>query len=199
LTEGQQRALDTMESQISKLARLVVHLLDTMRLESRMLIVEPEDADLGVLVRAVVEQHRPASDSHTFTVTGPEHLRARIDPLRIEQVLTNLLDNAVKFSPDGGAVEVGIEPRATTAVITVRDHGIGVTPEHRTRVFDRFYQAHPNRSGLGIGLYISRHIVELHGGMIYAEFPSDGGTRFVVSLPLVAVPPVRLTGAVAAD
>ena len=108
-----------------------------------------------------------------------------MDPLRIEQVLTNLLDNATKFSPAGGSVEVAISRGSeTTALLTVRDHGLGVAPEHRTRIFERFYQAHGDRSGMGLGLYITRMIVESHGGTIYAEFPDDGGTRFVISLPL---------------
>ena len=75
-------------------------------------------------------------------------------------------------------------PTPSTFVLSVRDHGIGIAPEELTKVFARFYQAHPNRSGLGLGLYISREIVERHGGTMYAELPADGGTRFVVSLPL---------------
>jgi len=99
-------------------------------------------------------------------------------------VFTNLFDNAVKFSPAGGAIEVSARRAATTALLTVRDHGIGVPREHRARLFDQFYQAHPNRSGLGLGLYISRHIIERHGGTMYAEQPEGAGTRFVISLPL---------------
>ena len=77
-------------------------------------------------------------------------------------------------------------PRATSVVISVRDHGIGIPPEMRGRIFDRFYQAHAGNhmSGMGLGLYISRQIVELHGGSIRAEFPPDGGSCFILELPI---------------
>ena len=109
------------------------------------------------------------------------------DPLRLEQVLANLLDNAAKFSPPGTAIEVHAwQPDAATAHLEVRDHGLGIAPEHRGRIFGRFFQAHAAeyRSGLGLGLHIARQLAELHGGSIAAEFPEDGGTRFVVSLPI---------------
>ena len=114
-------------------------------------------------------------------------MEAEVDPLRLEQVLTNLLDNAIKYSPDGGTIEVAVSRSMDDALeIAIRDHGPGVPPEKRSLIFERFYQAHGNghKSGLGLGLYVSRQIVELHGGEITAEFPSDGGSRFVVVLPL---------------
>src|SRR5207248_3057408 len=100
--------------------------------------------------------------------------------------LTNLLDIALKFTPDGGVVEVAAaESESGEIRISVRDHGLGIAPEHRTRIFNRFYQAHDasHRSGLGLGLYVARQAVQLHGGWLDAEFPSDGGTRFVMRLP----------------
>jgi signal transduction histidine kinase len=112
---------------------------------------------------------------------------ADVDALRVEQVLSNLLDNAVKLSPDGGPIDVCLTQRATFSVeLSVRDHGLGIPPEKREQIFERFYQAHghDHRSGLGLGLYISRQMVELHGGEMRAEFPPDGGSRFVVRLPL---------------
>jgi len=126
-------------------------------------------------------------------VQGPPSLEARVDALRLDQVLTNLLDNAVKFSPDGGAIAVGVAPLDDGAVeLSVRDHGLGIPPERRDRIFERYYQAHAagHRSGLGLGLHICRQIVELHGGDIRAEFPPGGGTRFVVRLPVNADPPL---------
>jgi signal transduction histidine kinase len=101
-------------------------------------------------------------------------------------VLTNLLDNAIKYSPDGGPIEVALDQCASGShELSVRDHGIGIPPEKRARIFDRFYQAHADgyRSGMGLGLYISRQIVQLHGGELLAEFPPDGGSRFIVRLP----------------
>jgi PAS domain S-box-containing protein len=188
LTPTQERALATVERQISKLSRLASQLLDTVRLESGRLSLELEDVDLPDLVRSAVEQAEAATTGgHTFNIDVPPELRVRADAMRIEQVLLNLLDNAVKFSPAGGAIDIAVRRTPSTAVISVRDHGIGVAREHRARLFDQFYQAHPNRSGLGLGLYISRHIVERHGGTMYAEDPKGEGTRFVVSLPVAAI------------
>lgn len=97
-----------------------------------------------------------------------------------------MLDNAIKFSPDGGRIEVEVStPRAETIRVAVRDHGIGIPPGRRHDLFTRYYQAHAesHRSGLGLGLYVSRRIVELHGGKIEVELPADRGSRFVVHLP----------------
>ena len=183
LTASQERSLDIIDRQITKLSRLVVQLLETVRIESGRLELARVPVDLVRLVNATVEDTRTVSERHEIVVEAPEELMATIDELRIEQVVTNLLDNAMKYSPDGGRVEVRVASSGENAIISVRDHGLGVAPEHRTHLFDRFYQAHPDRSGMGLGLYITRQIVERHGGTIYAESPSDGGTRFVVSIP----------------
>ena len=184
----QDRSIDTIERQIDKLSRLVLQLLDTMRIQAGGLVLEVEEADLSRLLRDIADDVRTLSDRHTIVVNAPEELSVRVDALRLEQVIRNLLDNAVKFMPDGGQIDVNLVRTSSTAVISVRDRGVGVAPEHQPRLFDRFYQAHANRSGMGLGLYISRQIVERHGGTIYAETPEDGGTRFVISLPLQAQP-----------
>ena len=187
LTPTQARALDTVDKQISKLARLSNQLLDTVRLESGRLALELEDVDLVDVVRSAAQQaNAVTAGGHVFNIDAPRELRIRGDALRLEQVLLNLLDNAVKFSPNGGSIDITLRRSASTAVITVRDHGVGVAREHLARLFDQFFQAHPNRSGLGLGLYISRSIVERHGGTMYAEAPDGPGTRFVISLPLHA-------------
>ena len=101
-------------------------------------------------------------------------------------MITNLLDNAIKYSPDGGEIDVRLASVEGGSVeIAVRDRGLGIPPERRDQIFERFYQAHGNgyQSGMGLGLHISREIVELHGGEIRAEFPDDAGTCFVVHLP----------------
>jgi PAS domain S-box-containing protein len=186
LSEPQTQALESVDMQITRLARLVGQLLDTVRIASGTLALDLDEVDLAELVRSVVTAIAPVAAQHRFVVDAPQRMTALLDAPRIERVLTNLLDNAVKFSPEGGAVEVRLEKMDSTALLTVRDHGLGVAPEHRLRLFDRFYQAHPNRSGLGLGLHISRDIVERHGGTIYLDPPPDGGSRFVISLPLVA-------------
>jgi PAS domain S-box-containing protein len=192
LTPAQHRAIATVDRQITKLGRLVVQLLDTVRLQGGGLALQVEDVDIAALVREAVEEARGLSTNHEFAVEAPDSLRVRIDPLRIEQVLLNLLDNAVKFMPEGGQIDVKVSTSVTTVVLSVRDRGLGVSAEHRSRLFDRFYQAHPDRSGMGLGLYIARQIVERHGGTIYAESPAGGGTRFVISLPIGAqIVPLR--------
>ena len=189
LTAGQSRSLSTIDRQIDKMSRLVGQLLDTVRIHAGSFTLQLEDADLSALVREVAEEVGAISDQHTIVVTAPAELPARVDKLRLEQVLRNLLDNAVKFMPDGGQVDVHVQRLPRAAVITVRDRGVGVAPEHLGRLFERFYQAHPNRTGLGLGLYVARQIVERHGGTIHAEMPGDVGTRFVIDLPLPPTAP----------
>jgi PAS domain S-box-containing protein len=185
LTAGQTNALDTIGAQVNKLSALVGRLLDTTRLEAGVLPLERVDVDLVKLVSAGADLWRMLSDRHEIVVTCvPERLIARVDPLRVEEVLSNLVDNAIKYSPAGGRIEVSLDRDENAAIIRVRDHGLGVAPEHRSRLFERFYQAHRDRSGMGLGLHITRSFVEMHGGTISVDFPEDGGTRFVVRLPL---------------
>jgi signal transduction histidine kinase len=180
------RALRTIDGQSRRLARLVERLLVVARLEAGELEIAPRPLDLGALVRAVVATAQDAAPRHAISVAVPERLSVRADPARFEQVLTDLLENAVQFSPAGGPVEVVAEAEgAGQARLTVRDHGVGVPPEQRAGLFDRFHRAHGGHvGGLGLGLHLSREIVERHGGRLTAEHPDDGGTRLVVTLPL---------------
>jgi PAS domain S-box-containing protein len=189
--ERARRAAHTIQVQSDKLARLVAQLLDVSRLQSGKLAIERTPTDVSDLLRGIVETTRTQLKDHTLLARLPSDLWAQIDPLRVEQVVTNLIDNAIKYSPEGGQIDLTLEcDRQENALrISVRDRGVGVPPEHRAHIFDRFYQAHAggaltSMAGMGLGLYISRQIVELHDGTIEAEFPDDGGTRFVVTLPL---------------
>ena len=189
--ERARRAAHTIQVQSDKLARLVAQLLDVSRLQSGKLAIERTPTDVSDLLRGIVDAARTQLKDHTLVARLPTELWAAIDPLRIEQVVTNLVDNAIKYSPEGGQIDVSLECSLSGDAlrILVRDRGVGVPPEHRPHIFDRFYQAHAggpltSMAGMGLGLYISRQIVELHAGTIDAEFPEDGGTRFVVSLPL---------------
>ena len=101
-------------------------------------------------------------------------------------LITNLLDNAIKFSPEGGTVTVALEYGADGGIrLAVTDQGVGIPPNQREAIFDRFHQAHDkgHLSGMGLGLYITREIVELHGGCVWIEDPEPVGARFVVALP----------------
>jgi signal transduction histidine kinase len=189
--ERARRAAATIQLQSDKLGRLVAQLLDVSRLQSGKLVVEPRPADLSQLIREIVDSQQTHLRDHTIVARLPTELWISIDPLRMEQVVTNLIDNAIKYSPEGGRIDVALDCDKHTHIarVTVRDRGLGVAPEHRPHIFDRFYQAHSggaltSMAGMGLGLYISRQIVELHGGSIEAEFPDDGGTRFIVRLPL---------------
>jgi signal transduction histidine kinase len=137
-------------------------------------------------VRGGVENAQTLTEQHQILLHAPDLLPATLDPLRFEQVVVNLFDNAIKFSPQGGQIDVELDRQSLDTIrFAVRDHGLGIAPEHRAHLFERFYRAHGNdhRSGMGLGLYITQQIVEMHGGRIEAEFPPDGGTRFVVELP----------------
>ncbi|MGH2448887.1 MAG: ATP-binding protein [Chloroflexota bacterium] len=185
-TPSVERSLGTIGRQVGRLSRLVTQLLETVRIQADHLELDRTRTNVADLVQGVVEQMRPLTSEHDIVQHASADVYADIDPLRFEQVVTNLLDNAIKFSPDGGQIELAVEQRANGAVrLKVRDHGIGVPLEHRAHLFERFHQAHSadHRSGMGLGLSITRQIVELHGGSIKVEFPPDGGTCFEVDLP----------------
>jgi PAS domain S-box-containing protein len=184
------RAALTIQVQADKLARLVGQLLDISRIQSGRLALERKPTDISRLVRDVIDSARTQLKQHSLMARLPSELTLTIDPLRVEQVVTNLLDNAIKYSPDGGQIDITLSDDAESGQVrlAIRDRGVGVPLEHRAHIFDRFYQAHAggpltSMAGMGLGLYISRQIVELHGGHIAAEFPDDRGTRFVVTLP----------------
>ncbi len=179
--------INRIYEQTGKLSRLVNELLDVSRIESGRLELNPREVDLVELLHSAVDATSRGDDQVQIVVQAPARCTAVVDPFRTEQVLINLMDNARKFNPPGGAVEVALtQPAPDTVVITVRDHGPGIAEEHRAHIFERFYQAAPSRStaGLGLGLFISRQIVELHGGELSAEFPPDGGACFVIRLPV---------------
>src|SRR5262249_53849358 len=176
--------------QSTKMARLVTQLLDISRVDAGKLKLDRSETDIVELVESVAMTARPHTEKHTIVVhTPPGPVRAVIDPLRIEQVLWNLVDNAIKYSPFGGVIDISVTQSIRDWVqVEVRDRGLGIAPEKLRHVFDRFYQASDvgqkhNVAGLGLGLCISHQIVELQGGDIPIESPPDGGTKVVVNLP----------------
>ena len=179
--------LRVIDQQSDRLSRLIGQLLDVSRLDQEKRVVERTVTDLAAIAEQLVAAFQARTSKHTIALDVVPGLVASVDPGGIEQVMSNLIDNAIKYSPDGGGIEIELGwADAAHLRLVVRDHGIGISPEKRHEIFDRFYQAHAtdHRSGLGLGLYITREIVELHGGTITAEFPEDGGTRFVVLLPV---------------
>jgi signal transduction histidine kinase len=179
-------SLLTIEQQSLRLGRLVTELLETVRLRAGRIVLEVRPANVVDVVAKAIRDAQVATSRHEIALAAPRRLDARIDALRFEQIVTNLLDNAIKFSPKGGRIDVELSAPERGAVrLVVRDRGIGIAPEHRSHIFERFYQSQPTdqRAGLGLGLYVCRQIAELHGGHVEAEFPEDGGTRIVVTLP----------------
>jgi signal transduction histidine kinase len=178
----------TMLAQVERLGRLVQQLLDLSRLEAGVVPLEREAFPVGPLLsHAVREQqlHEPAVDVAVHV--EPSDLVADGDPERVHQVVANLLENAVRYTPRGGTVEVRAHRAADRVTIEVLDEGPGIPEADRARVFERFERVDAARSstdgGAGLGLAIARWIVDLHGGEIHPEAREPHGTRMVVELP----------------
>ena len=181
-----QLALGEIRKASDRLARSIAELLDTTRLETGKFVLDRHETNLTALIRDEVQMAQVGTQRHTLVLDAPAQVNAMVDPLRIQQLITNLLQNAIRYSPDGGNIEVRLRELESGFVqLSVRDHGIGVGPEQREHIFERFYQvsSRPTAGGLGLGLYLCRNIVEHHGGTIHLEAPQDGGSRFVVLLP----------------
>jgi signal transduction histidine kinase len=182
--------LEVVQRQTSKLARLVDELLDVSRIESGRLELRVTDVDLPELAAEVMRRHQLMATKHDLHLEydPDQKLAVRADRDHLEQVLNNLLGNAMKYSPDGGTVEVAVARSGDQVVeLTVRDHGIGIRPTELARVFGLFYRS-PDRlardvGGMGLGLYITKEIVDRHNGRIWAESEPGKGTTFHVALP----------------
>ncbi len=194
--------LQIMLAQSERLGRLVEQLLELSRLESGELPLEREPVPLEPLVSQVLSEIDVARSGRGVTIASdlPEDLPPVLaDRERIHQVLFNLLDNAVRFTPAGGRVEVSASSDNGNCEIRVKDTGVGIAPEHMPRLFERFYRVDPARSqkdgGTGIGLAIARSVVEAHGGHIRAESQVGRGTVFTFDLPVAsgAQAPTRRT------
>jgi predicted ATPase/signal transduction histidine kinase len=180
------RLTDLIDRQAGRLARLVNDLLDATRLQQKLLVLEREITDLSALVRDVVTRLGPQLQQArcpTELVLAPA--RVNVDRGRIEQVLSNLLSNAMKFGP-GKPITVTTGTRQGRAVLSVSDHGIGIDPARQPRIFERFERGVSPRhyGGLGLGLYISRQIVDAHGGTIEVRSAPGEGATFTVELPV---------------
>ncbi|HEX5473065.1 MAG TPA: ATP-binding protein [Vicinamibacterales bacterium] len=188
---GAQRAIESIERNAQAQLVLIDDLLDVSRVVSGNLRLNPAIVDVAAVVRAAVDAVRPAARARGLDLAvsvAPLHLEVTADADRLQQVVWNLVANAVKFTPADGRVDVLVEEPGSVVQITVRDTGIGIDGSFIPYVFDRFRQADSSttraHSGLGLGLAIVRHLVELHGGTVTAE--SDGlghGATFVVTLP----------------
>jgi CheY-like chemotaxis protein len=185
------RALETVERNTRLQAQLIDDLLDVSRIVSGKLRLEMRTVPLEPILTTVLEAIRPAADAKAIRLTSVVEPVGHVvaDPARLQQVVSNLLSNAVKFTPRGGSVEVRLERPAAHVDLTVRDSGQGIDREFLPYIFDAFRQADSSATrsyrGLGLGLAIVRHLVELHGGTVAAESPGRGqGATFTVTLPI---------------
>jgi signal transduction histidine kinase len=188
--------LRVIRSQVGRMRRLVDDLLDVSRIDRRGGVsIEPIDFDLADELREAVGRLRREHADRNVAITAPDALPLHADRDRLGQVLSNLLENAVKYSPDGGPIEVVAERRGGEIEVRVSDAGIGIPAEHRENVFERFYQADGDAGrrrfgGLGLGLYISRAIIDAHSGRIWASANAEAasGSVFGFRIPRVAMP-----------
>ncbi len=192
LTDRQQEALAEIDLATDRLDRLTKDLLDVVRLQAGQLVLHPEPTDLVALCRRVIAQFQQSTDRHRLTLsTSLSHVLAHLDGGRIEQVLANLLTNAIKYSPAGGPVEVTVraEIERQEALISIRDQGIGIPQAEQAHLFGRFVRATNGQahgiSGTGLGLYLCRELVEQHGGHIWFESIEGAGSTFYIRLPLL--------------
>jgi signal transduction histidine kinase len=190
------RALQIIDRNAQAQLQLVEDILDVSRIVTGKLTLDMQPVDLAAIVGAVLESARPAVDAKQIRLRSKLAPSARLitgDPKRIQQVLWNLVSNALKFTGQGGSVEVEVADYGGASVyINVTDDGVGFSPEFAPHLFERFTQADGSTTrrhgGLGLGLAIVRHLVELHGGTVraYSRGPGRGAT-FTVELPKLAV------------
>jgi PAS domain S-box-containing protein len=192
LPEPDERLLRIVGEQATRLNRLIGAMLDISRLQTGQLTILHSPVDVVALVRRVADDMRPTLVQHTLACSLPEApLMIEGDELRLEQVLQNLLSNAVKYSPAGGPIAVRVERQADRVSIAVADQGIGIPAANLPQLFERFYRAdnvdQHQIGGMGIGLFVVRAIVELHGGQIDVASSEAGGSTFTVYLPVMQV------------
>jgi CheY-like chemotaxis protein/two-component sensor histidine kinase len=179
---------DRALEQVKRLSRLVNGLLDVTRLQAGQLELLLEDVDLRELAEGIVERVRLGAPRHTFVLdVDPRPAVVRGDRARLDEVISALVDNAVKYSPEGGEVWVRVATRGAEVLVAVRDEGIGIGPDEREQIFERYFRAgsvpHMQYGGLGLGLWIAGKVVQKHGGRIELESERRRGSTFTVVLP----------------
>ncbi|MFL5692371.1 MAG: CheR family methyltransferase [Ktedonobacteraceae bacterium] len=181
--------LERMIQQVNRLKRLIDEMTDITRLQGEVLeLKNRENVDIVEVVRRVVESSAATTDHVIRMQTNTEALLGNWDEARLEQVVNNLLSNAMKYSPSGTTVTVAIDCQPNEVVIRVRDQGQGMSKEEQAHIFDRFYRVHRSEEtradGLGLGLYIAHEIITRYGGRMWVESRPGKGSTFYVSLPL---------------
>jgi len=185
--EVRRSLIETAREEAERLNRLVGNLLDMTRLEAGAVHIHCEASDVQDLIGSTLGQFGQRLDDHPVVVDLPDNLPlVPLDFVLAGQVLINVIDNALKYSPASSPIKIRAQTRGHFVEISVADRGVGIPPEDLERVFDKFYrvQRPDNVSGTGLGLSISKGIVEAHGGSIRAENRSGGGTIVTIKWPL---------------
>jgi two-component system, OmpR family, phosphate regulon sensor histidine kinase PhoR len=190
---GRERFVSLIADESERLGRIVNEILLANQLDAGRLDLESEPFDAHDLVERVVEATRMhAPPTVTLEVDASNNLSpVAADADKVRQVVVNLVENAIKYSPDGGRVEVGVEEEDGFVRFHVRDEGLGVAPEDQERIFEKFYRADPQMvrgvGGTGLGLYICKELIDRMGGRIWVEPNGDRGSNFVFDLPTAEV------------
>lgn len=186
--ERRERALTAIGDQARLMNRLIGDLLDTSRIQAGRFHIEPEETDLVEVTRRVVTAQQASPGDRAIRLDTPAKVELTADEARLGQALTNLISNALKYSPQGGDVFVKIAVEGDNAHVSVSDQGIGISAEQMPNLFQPYSRLNPERrvaAGVGLGLYITKGIVEAHGGRIWAESPGpDQGSTFHFTLAL---------------
>lgn len=181
---AEKETLRELDGELERLTILVDDLLDISRIEKGKLLIEKKRINISRLVRQVVKRMQEISPQHTIRYLGIQNTFLIIDELRIKQVLINLLANAVKHSEKNTTIIVGLRAEKTQIIIFVKDEGIGISRKEQPRIFDIFYQVQDYfTKGFGLGLYISKEIIQQHSGRIWVESKKGKGSTFYFSLP----------------
>jgi CheY-like chemotaxis protein len=179
-------AIDSALAQMDRMARLISELLNQSRLASNALSLNVMAFDLVDAVAAAITRHEYGATARFSFQRPPAAVAVRGDPKRIADILDNLLDNAVKYSPEASPIEVSLTVQGTEAHVRVADHGVGVPAPERSMLFTPFYRTSrtANVHGTGLGLHISQQLAKRHGGRLWLEASSDAGSVFMLALPL---------------
>jgi PAS domain S-box-containing protein len=182
-----QDSLAVIEEEADRLTDLIENLLDASRLQAGALSINQSDVDLSGLARRIAERFQTQENRHIITVSFPPDFPIILaDEDRIAQVLSNLISNAIKYSPNGGEIQIRGQVHAQQVVVCVSDQGSGIAAGDIPYIFDRFYratEASRTTKGAGLGLYLARAVVEAHGGRIWVDSKSGEGARICFSLP----------------
>ncbi len=181
-----QKIVDVSERQVNRLNSLVEDLLDVSRISSGQLTLRKENVDLVEIVREIEERYLPMikKSNGTLEIHAPDNLTAHVDRIRIEQVIINLLTNAIRYAP-GSKIEVRVAEEAAMVCVRIKDYGPGIPQEHQGRLFQRFERVstRSGQVGLGLGLYIVHQIAEAHGGDVKVKSGQGEGAEFIVRFP----------------